>query len=61
MCFVEPVADAAKNETYKAIVRRVQGKVYAAGFAYLLTNLTVAKDLYELVRVGFPVYFISGY
>ena len=49
MCFVEPVADALKNETYRAVVRRDQGTVYSDKFVYVLTNLSVAKDLYELV------------
>ncbi|KAL5487157.1 hypothetical protein EMCRGX_G019727 [Ephydatia muelleri] len=50
MCFVQPVADGVKNETYRAIIQRAQGKVYAVDFVYLLSNLSVAKDLYELVQ-----------
>ena len=50
MCFVQPVADGVKNETYRAIIQRAQGKVYAVDFVHLLSNLSVAKDLYELVR-----------
>lgn len=49
MCFVEPVADALKNETYRAIVQRARD-VYTEGFVYILTNLTVAIDMYELVH-----------
>lgn len=66
MCFVEPVADALKNETYRAVVQRAQGSVFNDGLVQVLTNLSVAKDLYQLVwqfwvflKISFDDFFFS--